>query len=131
MNAVGSNDDIAIGERHVRAIADLLNANTTMPGAHHALRQRRGQYLDEVSAVHPECRVPAQRVGDLNRSDRRAVVAEIMRADANSSAPLLYRWSKANPLQLAHAVRCQEHPRTDLGEGRRLLVDGNVEAVGD
>ena len=59
VNAVGSYDDVAfgdgaIGERHTRAIASLLDAYAAMFGSYYALRQRGGQYLDEVSAVHPD-----------------------------------------------------------------------------
>jgi hypothetical protein len=39
--------------------------------------------------------------------------------------------SKADPLQLPHAVRRQEYPCPDLAERRRLLMDGNIEAAGD
>ena len=39
--------------------------------------------------------------------------------------------SKAHPLQLSHAVRRKKHPGPDLAERRCLLIDGNIEAVGD
>ena len=38
---------------------------------------------------------------------------------------------KSDPLQLAHAVRCQEHAGPDLAEGRGLLIDRHAEPVGE
>ena len=81
--------------------------------------------------MHAEGGVPARRVRHLDRGDRRAVVAEIMRTVADPGAPSFHLTSKAHPLQLPHAVRRQKYPCPDLAERGRLLIDGNIEAVGD
>jgi hypothetical protein len=39
--------------------------------------------------------------------------------------------SKADALQLPHAVRRQEHPCPDIAERRRLLMDRYIETTGD
>ena len=54
-----------------------------------------------------------------------------MRAGADPGTVPLHRRLQANPLQLAHAVRRQEHAGTDLAEGRGLLIHGNIEAMSD
>src|SRR5207244_2813579 len=46
-------------------------------------------------------------------------------------APSFDLISKADPLQLPHAVRRQKYPCPDLAERRCLLIDGNIEAAGD
>ena len=81
--------------------------------------------------MHAEGGVPARRVRHLDRGYRRAVVAKIVRTVADPGAPSFHLMSKAYPLQLPHAVRRQEYPCPDLAERRRLLIDGNIEAVGD
>src|SRR5213080_733120 len=81
--------------------------------------------------MHAEGSVPARRVRHLDRSDRRAVVAKIVRTMADPGAPSFHLMSKAYPLQLPHAVRRQEYPCPDLTERRRLLIDGYIEAAGD
>src|ERR1019366_3325148 len=58
-------------------------------------------------------------------------VAKVARTGANFGSPLLDRGSECNPLQLAHAVRCQDHPGPDLAESGGLLIDRNPEAVCD
>src|ERR1019366_4303258 len=58
-------------------------------------------------------------------------VAKVARTGANFGSPLLDRGSECNPLQLAHAVRCQEHPGPDLAESGGLLIDRTPEAVCD
>ena len=45
--------------------------------------------------------------------------------------PSFDRRSKPHPLQMPHAVRRQKHPGADFAERGRLLVDGDIEAVGD
>ena len=90
-----------------------------------------GQHFDEVGAMHAEGRVPARGVRHLDRRDRRAVVAKIVRTVADPGAPLLHRRSETHALQMPHAVRRQEDPGPDLSERRRLLIDGNIEAIGN
>ena len=98
----------------------------TTPGG-----KRCGQYLDEVGAVHAEGGVPARGVGDLHRRDRRAVMAEVVRARPNPRAALFHRRSEAHPLQLAHAVRRQKHPGADFAEARGLLINRHPQAMRD
>ena len=98
----------------------------TMPA-----RQSGGEEIDEVGAVHAEGGVPARRVGDLHRRDRRAVVAEVMRLRADPGAPFLHRGAEADALQMAHAVRREVDAGADLAERRGLLVDRDPEAVRD
>ncbi len=64
MDAVGGDDGIgfdggAIGERHPCHVAVLLKAGAPMSGVYRSRRQGIGQHRDEVSAMHPERRVPA------------------------------------------------------------------------
>src|SRR5438445_7631442 len=80
--------------------------------------------------MHAEGSVP-RRVRYLDRGDRRAVVTKIVRTMADPGAPSFHLMSKACPLQLPHAVRRQEYPCPDLAERRCLLIDRNIEAVGD
>ena len=81
--------------------------------------------------MHAEGGVPARGVRHLDRGDRRAVVAKIVRTVADPGAPSFDLMSEAYPLQLPHAVRRQKDPGADLAERRRLLIDGNIEAAGD
>ena len=89
------------------------------------------RHLDEVGAMHAECRVPARGVRHLDRRDGRSVLAKIPRGGADPGSAFLDRRSQSDPLQLAHAVRCQEHAGADLAEGRCLLVDRHSQAVRD
>ena len=66
-------------------------ADAAMAGVHSAGRQRFGQELDQVGAMHAEGRVPARGIRHLHRRDRRAVVAEIMGVRADARTPLLNR----------------------------------------
>ena len=70
-------------------------------------------------------------VRHLHRRDRRAVVAEVMRAGADPRAPSLDRRAEADPLQVAHAVRRQEDAGADFAERRRLFVDRDLQPVRD
>src|SRR5262245_57471592 len=81
--------------------------------------------------MHPECSIPARRVGHLDRRDRGAVMAEVMRAGANPRSVLLDQRSQSHPLQLAHTVRRYEHACAYLAEGRGLLVDRYPQALRD
>src|SRR5215207_6832436 len=81
--------------------------------------------------MHAERGVPAGGVRHLDRGDRRAVVAKIVRTVADPGAPSFDLISKAHPLQMAHAVRRQEYPCPDLAERRCLLINGNIKAAGD
>ena len=81
--------------------------------------------------MHAECGVPACGVRYLDRGDRRTIVAKIVRTMADPGAPSFHLMSKADPLQLPHAVRRQEYPCPDLAKRRRLLMDGYIEATGD
>src|SRR5215217_5244920 len=81
--------------------------------------------------MHAKGGVPARGIRHLDRSDRRAVVAKIVRTVADPGAPSFHLISKAYPLQLPHAVRRQEYPCPDLAERRCLLIDGNIEAAAD
>ena len=81
--------------------------------------------------MHAEGGVPARGIRHLDRGYRRAVVAKIVRTVTDPGAPSFDLISKAHPLQLAHAVRRQEYPCADLAERGGLLIDGNIEAVGD
>src|SRR5262245_3145614 len=74
--------------------------------------------------MHPECGVPACRVGHLDRRDRCPVMAEVMRAGTNPGSMLLDQGPQSHPLQLARAVRRYENACAYLTEGRGLLVDG-------
>ena len=76
-------------------------------------------------AFHPEESVTC------TGGNRRAVMAEIMRAGADPGAGLLDRRPKADALQMAHAVRRQKHAGADFTERGRLLVDRDIEAAGD
>ena len=136
MDAVGRDDEVGFGndailERCPGDVAVLLKAGAPVPGVHHVSRQGAGQDVDEVGAVHAERCVPARRVRHLDRSDGRPVVAEDIELGTDPGSPLLHRRSESHPLQLAHAVRCQEHPGADLAEGTGLLIDRPPKAVGD
>ena len=50
---------------------------------------------------------------------------------ANPGAPSFHLRSETHALQLSHAVRSQKDPCSDFTERGRLLIDGNMEAVGD
>src|SRR5882672_12260899 len=63
MDAVGGDDDIslgggAIGERHPGCVTVLLKTAAAMSGTHRSGRQRIGQHVDEVGAMHSEGSVP-------------------------------------------------------------------------
>src|SRR4029079_11588673 len=58
-------------------------------------------------------------------------MAKIVRTVTDPGAPTFHLMSKAYPLQLPHAVRRQEYPCADFAERGGLLIDGNIEAVGD
>ena len=81
--------------------------------------------------MHAEGRIPAGSIRHLHGGDRRAVMTEIMRAGADPGAEFLHRRLQADALQLAHAVRRQEHAGADFAKRRGLLVDRDIEAVGD
>ena len=84
--------------------------------------QGRAQQVDEVGPVHAEGRVPAGGVRHLDRGDRSAVVAEVVRVPADPCARFLDGALQSDPLQMPHAVRRQEHAGADLADRRRLLV---------
>ena len=81
--------------------------------------------------MHAEGGVPARRVRHLDWGDRHAVVAKIVRTVADPGTPSFHLRPEAYPLQLPHAVRRQENPCSDFTERGCLLIDGNMEAVGD
>ena len=81
--------------------------------------------------MHAEGGVPAGRIRHLNRGYRRAVVAKIVRTVADPGTPSFHLMSETHALQLPHAVRRQEYPCSDFSERRCLLIDGNMEAMGD
>lgn len=82
MNAVGADYHIGFGngairEPHTRAFLILLEGDGAVAGTHDPRRQMRREKLDEISAVHAEAGTPAGRIGDLDRRDRRTVVAKV------------------------------------------------------
>ena len=95
---------------------------------HHTFGQPGSEQVDEVGAVHAEDGVPARRVGDLNRRDEAAVVAQIGRPGADARAPALHRGAQAHALEMAHRIRRHEDAGADLAERRRLLVDRNLQS---
>ena len=78
--------------------------------------------------MHSECGVPAGGIRDLNRRDGRSVMAKVSRTGPDPGSALLDRRAKADPLQLANAVRRQEHARADLAEAGGLLVDRHLQS---
>ena len=50
---------------------------------------------------------------------------------ADPGAPSFDVMSQPHPLQLPHAVRRQKHPCPDFAERGRLLIDGDIKAMGD
>ena len=136
VHAVRRNDDVtfgdrAIGERHAGHVAVLRKAATAVSSVHHPGRQRTGQDLDKIGAVHSEGRVPARGVRYLDRRDRRPVVAKVAGTGANFGSPFLYRRSEPHPHQMAHAVRRQEHAGPDFAKSGRLFINRDPVAVCD
>ena len=95
----------------------LLKGDAAMAGVHHVRGQPLGQHGDEIGAVHAECRVPARRVRHLDRRDRGPVLAEVPGIRPNPGTPFLHGRTQPDPLQLADAVRGQEHPGADFAKG--------------
>ena len=136
MDAIGANNDIglrrrAVGERYPRDIAALFIADAAMAGMNDAGRQRFRQELDQIGAMHAECRVPSRRIRHLHRRNRRAVVAEILGVAADARAPLLNGWPQPEAIKMPHTVWGYEDAGADLAECGRLFVDVNVESVRD
>ena len=136
MQTVRGNDDVgfdvgSIGEGEPGRGAVLLEAGAAVSGVDDLRRQRAGQHVDEVGAVHAEGCVPARGVGDLNRRDGTAVLPEILRSGPNPRAPFFHRRSQADALQLPRAIGRDEDAGADLAKRRRLLIDRDLEAVCD
>src|SRR6266576_2260391 len=71
------------------------------------------------------------RRADMDRGDRRSVVAEVAGVRADPRAPFLHGRLQSEPLQMAHAVRRQEYAGSDLAEGGRLFIDRHRKAMRD
>ena len=100
-----------------------------MPGMNGVGGQGGRQHLDQIGAVHSECRVPPCGVRDLDRRDRRSVVAEIVGSGADARSPLFDSWFKSDPLQMPHAVGGEKHAGADFTDRGRLLVDRHAQAL--
>src|SRR5262245_1825624 len=110
MNPVTSYNDVAldgdaVDERNAGCVVILREAGAAVPGMYDLRIQFAREQLDKIGAMHPECGVPARRVGHLDRRDWGAVMAEVMRAGADPRSVRLDQWSQSHSLQLAHAVR--------------------------
>ena len=125
VDAVRGDDDVGLRRRrHWRTTRAPCRQSCSKPVQRWPVcttpgRQGARQQFDKVGAVHAERRVPARGVRHLHRRDRRSVMAEVMGAGSDPRAPFLHRRSQSDPLQMAHAVRRQEHAGADLAERRR------------
>ncbi len=136
VDAICAHDDIgfgdgAIGERDASRVAVLCEADATVAGVHDLCRQGARKKFDEVGAMHPECGIPARGVRNLDRCDRRSVMAKILRGGSDLGSPFLDRRSQSYALQLPHAVWRDEYAGADLAEGRCLLVNRHSQPVRD
>ena len=134
MNTVRGNDNIGfsrstIGERHPGEAAVLLEAPAAVAGMDHAGGQGTGEHFDEISAVHPERRVPARGVRDLNRRDRHTIVAAVLGPRTDARTPFFHRRLQSDPLQMPHAVGGQEYAGPDLADHWRLLINCDGETL--
>ena len=58
-------------------------------------------------------------------------MAEVAGIRADARAPFLHRRFQSDPLQMAHAVGGEKHAGPDLADRGRLLVDRDLETLGD
>lgn len=58
-------------------------------------------------------------------------MAEISGIRANARAPSFHGWAQPQSVELAHTVRCQEYPGSDLAKGGGLLTNGYRDAMCD
>jgi hypothetical protein len=71
------------------------------------------------------------RVRHLDRRDRGPVLAEVPGIMPHPGTPFLHGRTQPDPLQLADAVRGQEHPGADFAKGWGLLVNRSAQPMGD
>ena len=103
MDAISRDHDVgfggsAVGEQDPGLVAGLLETRGAMAGMHHAIGQCLCQQFNEIGAMHAEGRIPSGRIRDLHGGDRRAVMAEIMRAGADPGAEFLHRRLQADTI---------------------------------
>jgi hypothetical protein len=127
VNAVCGDDDIsrggpAVRERYPSTAVVLFKTAAAMSGTNDLGRQCIGKDLDQIGPMHSERGVPAGRIRDLDRGDRRAIVTEVPRAVPYPGAPFFDGRSQPDSFQVAHAVGGEKHSGTDFAEGGGLFI---------
>ena len=120
--------DGAVREAHARALLVLVEADRAVAGVHHPGREVRREQLDKVGAVHAEAGIPAGGVGDLDRRDRRAIVAKVRRARTDACAIALYCGLEADappepPRDVLAKAVAAYRAKLDDADDRALLLE--------
>src|SRR5262245_14121123 len=100
-----------------------------MPRAYDPSRQRMREECDKVGAMHAERGVPTRGIRNLDRRDRRPVVAEVARSGADPGSPSLHCRAKPYSFEMAYAVGRQEDPGANLAQSRSLLINRQRHAM--
>jgi hypothetical protein len=134
MNAVRGNDDVTLGDGAVckldaSRLTSPFKSYAAVPSVHDVGRQRIGEHVHEIGAVHAVRRVPTRRIGDLNRSNQCSIVAIVAGIFADFGAPLLHCGTETDPLQVADTVRRDVHAGADLAERRGLLINRDFKSL--
>jgi hypothetical protein len=136
VNSIRTDDEIGLDRRSIRErqtglVSILFETGAAVPGAYDLGGEGTRQKLHKVCAVHSECGVPPRGVRHLDRGDRLPVVAEISGIRTNARPPSFHGLAQSYSVELAHTVRCQEYPGSDLAKGRGLLINGYPDAMCD
>ena len=134
VDAVGRHHNIglgsgAVGERDARCGARLARSRRRDGRCGRCPSGRfGGEQIDEVGTVHAEGGVPAGRIGHLHRRDRRAVVAEVVRARRRRARPIARR-QRPRPTRSRWrtAFGVTNTPAPTSPSAGRLLVNRNAE----
>ena len=133
MDAVRGDHDVGrgartIGEREDCLVAVLFEADASVSGLHDVGRQPVDEHGKQVGTVHAVELDPARHLGGPHRRGVGSVRPAELRVDP-SGTPAEQFVSEAKPAQHAGAVRLDGHTGADLGQGRRLLVETNLDAA--
>ena len=137
MNAIGGDQHIEVAtdsvlELHLDAISVIAQSRQAMADVHALVRDRRGERVQQVGAVHlvvREAECGFERRGQGRAQQRPAIVPAALVPGHRSHARQREVLGESEAMQDAGGVRTDLHAGPDFAQRGGLLEDVDVEAV--